>query len=76
LSAVVTKAVVARAVVELPGVWVVPIVPVGSVGVPVKVGLARFDLRSSAACKFAFPETAPVMSEKATEVRGVTHVVS
>jgi hypothetical protein len=76
LSAVVTKAVVARAVVESPAVWVVPIVPVGRVGVPVKVGEARLDLRSSAACRFVFPETAPVMSEKATEVKGVTHVVS
>jgi len=41
LFAVVTKAVVARAVVESPAVWVVPIVPVGRVGVPVKVGEAR-----------------------------------
>jgi hypothetical protein len=41
LSAVVTNAVVASAVVESPAVWVTPIVPVGSVGVPVKVGLAR-----------------------------------
>jgi hypothetical protein len=76
LSAVVTKAVVARAVVESPGVWVVPIVPVGSVGVPVKVGEARLALRSRAACKLMLPETAPVMSAKATEVNGVTQVVS
>lgn len=42
LSAVVTKAVVASAVVLLPSVCVVAIVPVGRVGVPVKVGEARF----------------------------------
>ena len=76
LSAVVTKAVVANAVVESAAVWVTAIVPVGRVGVPVKVGLARFALRSSAACKLTLPETAPVMSEKATEVNGVTQVVS
>jgi hypothetical protein len=46
--AAVTKAVVASAVVLLPGDWVVAIVPVGSVGVPVKVGLARLALRLSA----------------------------
>ena len=40
-TAAVTKAVVATAVVLLPGDWVVAIVPVGRVGVPVKVGLAR-----------------------------------
>jgi hypothetical protein len=40
-TAAVTKAVVASAVVLLPGDWVVAIVPVGRVGVPVKVGLAR-----------------------------------
>jgi hypothetical protein len=39
-TAAVTKAVVATAVVLLPGDWVVAIVPVGRVGVPVKVGLA------------------------------------
>ena len=76
LSAVVTKAVVANAVVESLAVWVVPIVPVGRVGVPVKVGLAKSALRSSAAYRLTLPETAPVMSEKATEVKGVTHVVS
>jgi hypothetical protein len=38
--AAVTKAVVATAVVLLPGDCVVAIVPVGRVGVPVKVGLA------------------------------------
>ena len=37
-TAAVTKAVVATAVVLLPVVWVVAIVPVGRVGVPVKVG--------------------------------------
>ena len=41
LLSVRTKAVVASAVVLLPGDWVVAIVPVGRVGVPVKVGLAR-----------------------------------
>jgi len=46
----VTKAVVARAFELLPAFWVVPIVPVGSVGVPVNVGLARLALRSSAVC--------------------------
>jgi hypothetical protein len=40
-TAAVTKAVVASAVVLSPGDCVVPIVPVGRVGVPVKVGLAR-----------------------------------
>jgi hypothetical protein len=40
-TAAVTKAVVATAVVLLPAVWVVAIVPVGRVGVPVKVGLAK-----------------------------------
>ena len=35
-----TKAVVANAVVLLPAVWVTPMVPVGNVGVPVKVGEA------------------------------------
>jgi hypothetical protein len=39
-TAAVTNAVVATAVVLLPGDCVVAIVPVGSVGVPVKVGLA------------------------------------
>ena len=43
-TAAVTKAVVASAVVLLPGDWVTPIVPVGRVGVPVKVGLARLAL--------------------------------
>ena len=38
--AVVTKAVVAKAVVLLPAVWVTPMVPVGKVGVPVRVGEA------------------------------------
>ena len=38
--AAVTKAVVAKAVVLLPGLCVVAIVPVGKVGVPVKVGEA------------------------------------
>jgi hypothetical protein len=47
-TAAVTKAVVATAVVLLPGDWVVAIVPVGRVGVPVKVGEARFALRLSA----------------------------
>jgi hypothetical protein len=47
----VTNAVVASAVVLLPGDCVVAIVPVGSVGVPVKVGEAKFDFRSSADCK-------------------------
>ncbi len=41
LSAVVTNAVVARAVVLLPAVCVTPIDPVGRVGVPVNVGEAR-----------------------------------
>jgi hypothetical protein len=40
-TAAVTNAVVASAVVLLPGDCVVAIVPVGRVGVPVKVGLAR-----------------------------------
>jgi len=40
LFAVVTKAVVARAVVLFPAVCVVPIEPVGRVGVPVNVGEA------------------------------------
>jgi hypothetical protein len=40
-TAAVTNAVVASAVVLLPGDCVVPIEPVGKVGVPVKVGLAR-----------------------------------
>jgi hypothetical protein len=71
-TAAVTNAVVASAVVLLPGDCVTPIVPVGRVGVPVKVGEAKFDFRSSAACKFALPETAPVMSAKATEVAGTT----
>jgi hypothetical protein len=44
-TAAVTKAVVATAVVLLPAVWVVAIVPVGKVGVPVKLGLARFAFR-------------------------------
>jgi hypothetical protein len=39
-TAAVTKAVVATAVVLLPGDCVVAIVPVGRVGVPVKVGEA------------------------------------
>jgi hypothetical protein len=50
-TAAVTKAVVASAVVLLPGDCVVAIVPVGSVGVPLKVGEAKFDFRSSADCK-------------------------
>jgi hypothetical protein len=40
-TAAVTNAVVATAVVLLPGDCVVAIVPVGRVGVPVKVGLAN-----------------------------------
>ena len=36
----VTNSVVANAVVLLPAVWVTPMVPVGNVGVPVKVGEA------------------------------------
>jgi hypothetical protein len=40
-TAAVTNAVVASAVVLLPGDCVTPIVPVGKEGVPVKVGLAR-----------------------------------
>ena len=49
LSAVVTKAVVAIAVVLSAAVWVVATVPVGRVGVPVKVGLASgaFSARSA-----------------------------
>jgi hypothetical protein len=43
-TAVPTKAVVATAVVLSPAVCVVAIVPVGKVGVPVKVGEARFAL--------------------------------
>jgi hypothetical protein len=39
---------------------------------PVKEGLARLAFRSSADCKLALPDTAPVMSAKATEVAGVT----
>ena len=39
-TAVVTKAVVASAVVLLPAVCVIPVVPVGKEGVPVKVGEA------------------------------------
>ena len=39
-TAVVTKAVVARAVVLLPAVCVTPVVPVGREGVPEKVGEA------------------------------------
>ena len=50
LSAVVTKAVVAMAVVLLPAVCVVAIVPVGRVGLPVKVGEARGALASRAVC--------------------------
>jgi hypothetical protein len=38
VTALVTNAVVAIAVVLLPGGWVTPLVPVGSVGVPVNVG--------------------------------------
>jgi len=49
-TAVVTKAVVATAVLLLPAVCVIAMVPVGSVGVPVNVGEARFALRSSAVC--------------------------
>jgi hypothetical protein len=47
-TAAVTKAVVATAVVLLPGLCVVAIVPVGRVGVPVKVGEARSAFRLSA----------------------------
>ena len=50
LSAVVTKAVVAIAVVLFQAVCVVAIVHVGSVGVPVKVGEARAALASRAVC--------------------------
>ena len=50
-TAAVTKAVVASAVVLLPGDCVVAIVPVGRVGVPVNVGLARLAFKSSADCK-------------------------
>ena len=57
-----TKAVVASAVVLLPGDCVVPIVPVGSVGVPVKVGLARLALRLSAVVTKAVVASAVVES--------------
>ena len=40
-KAAVTKAVVANAVLLLPALWVVPMVPVGSVGVPVNTGEIR-----------------------------------
>ena len=69
MSAVVTKAVVARAVVESPGAWVVPIVPVGSVGVPVKVGEARFALRLSAVVTKAVVANAVVESARSEERR-------
>ena len=49
--AAVTNAVVAKAVVLLPAVCVMPVVPVGSEGVPLKLGLARLAFRSSAFCK-------------------------
>jgi hypothetical protein len=70
--AAVTKAVVANAVVLLPGDCVVAIVPVGRVGVPVKVGLARLDLRSSAVWRSVWLESVPVMAPQAVEVTGVT----
>ena len=41
-TALATKAVVANAVVFVPDVCVIPIVPAGKVGVPVKVGEAKF----------------------------------
>jgi hypothetical protein len=50
LSAVVTKAVVASAVVLLPAVCVTPIVPVGKEGVPEKVGEFRAALVVSVGC--------------------------
>ena len=69
-TAAVTKAVVASAVVLLPGDWVVAIVPVGRVGVPVKVGLARLDLRSSAVCRSVCELSVPVIAPHAVEVTG------
>ena len=40
--AAITNAVVAKAVVLSPAVWVTPIVPVGKLGVPEKIGEAKF----------------------------------
>jgi hypothetical protein len=64
-TAAVTNAVVAKAVVLLPGDCVTAVVPVGREGVPVKVGLA----------KGAAPETSATASviapvRPATEVTG------
>jgi hypothetical protein len=70
--AAVTKAVVANAVVLLPGDCVVAIVPVGRVGVPVKVGLDRLDLRSRLPWRSSCAESVPVMAPQAVEVTGVT----
>lgn len=50
LSAVVTKAVVARAVVLFHADCVTPVVPVGREGVPVKACEAIFAFRFSAVC--------------------------
>jgi hypothetical protein len=61
-TAAVTNAVVASAVVLLPGDCVVAIVPVGSVGVPVKVGEARLALRLSAVVTKAVVASAVVES--------------
>jgi len=66
LSAVVTKAVVARAVVELPAVWVTAIVPVGRLGVPVKVGEARGALRFKTVLRSVWSERVPVIAPHAT----------
>ena len=46
-----TKAVVANFTELSPELWVTPIVPVGKVGVPVKVGEALSAFASTAACK-------------------------
>jgi len=59
---VVAKAVVATAVVLFPADCVVAIVPVGSVGVPVKVGLAKLAFRLSAVVANAVVATLVVLS--------------
>ena len=67
LSAVVTKAVVARAVVELPAVWVTAIVPVGRLGVPVKVGEARGAFSPRAVLRSVWSLKVPVIPPQLTE---------
>ncbi len=60
--AVVTKAVVARAVLLSPAVCVTPIVPVGNVGVPVKVG--EIVLTTSPVPDVAISSTTPALPVK------------